>query len=91
MCLTLSPCSTQGVKSVPVPHGPEDTLHDQLAGPAAAASHSAGGAVVPGGLDVLRVPESGAESGSHRCGSHSRGAAVQHVSAGPMGLHDGSR
>lgn len=46
--------------------------------------------MVLGGLDFLRVPESGAEPGSHRRRTHPRGTAVQHVSAGPMGLHDGT-
>lgn len=83
-----SPCLSQGVEGVPIPHGPEDALHDQLAGSAAAGGDSAGGAVVPGGLDVRRVPDPRAESGPDLHRPHPRGAAVQHVSAGPMGLHD---
>lgn len=81
--------SLQGVKGVPVPHGPKDALYDQLAGPAAAAGDSASGAVVPGGLDLRCVPEPRAESGSDISRPHSRGPAVQHVFAGPMGLYDG--
>lgn len=84
-----SSSSFQGAKGVPVPHRPEDALHDQLAGAAATAGHSAGGAVVPGGLDRRRVPEPRAESGPDCSGTHPRKAAVQHVSAGPLGLHDG--
>ena len=42
----LCSLSLQGVKGVPVPHGPKDALHDQLEGPAAASGDSAGGAVV---------------------------------------------
>lgn len=45
--------------------------------------------MVPGGLDLRRVPEPRAESGPDHRRPHPRGAAVQHVSAGPMGLHDG--
>lgn len=45
--------------------------------------------MVPGGLDLRRVPEPRAESGPDCCRPHPRGAAVQHVSAGSMGLHDG--
>lgn len=91
--LSLAPLHSlsQGAEGVPVPHGPEDALHDQLAGPAAAGGDSAGGALVPGGLDLRRVPEPRAESGPDRSRTHPRGAAVQHVSAGPMGLHDGCR
>lgn len=80
---------SQGVKGVPVPHRPADALHDQLAGPAAAAGDSPGGAVVPGGVDLRRVPEPRAESGPDHSRTHPRWAAVQHVPAGPMGLHDG--
>lgn len=47
----------QGVKGVPVSHGPEDALHDQLAGPETPGGDPAGGAVVPGGLDLRCVPE----------------------------------
>lgn len=52
-----SVCVSQSVEGVPVPHGPEDALHDQLACGAAAGRDPAGGAVVPRGLDVRRVPE----------------------------------
>lgn len=45
--------------------------------------------MVPGGLDLRCVPEPRAESGPDRGRTHPRGAAVQHVPAGPMGLHDG--
>lgn len=82
---------SQGVKGVPVPHRPEDALHDQLAGPAAASGDPGGGAVVPGGLDLLGVPEPPAEPGRDHCRPHAGGPAVQHVSAGSMGLHDGRR
>ena len=61
---------SQGVKGVPVPHSPEDTVHDQLARRAAAGGDSPGGAVVPGGLDLSRVPEPRAESGPDRCRPH---------------------
>lgn len=37
--------------------------------------------MVPGGLDLLRVPEPRAEPGSDHRRPHIRGAAVQHVSA----------
>lgn len=47
----------QGAESVPVPYGPKDPIHDQLAGAASAGGHSAGGAVVPGGLDLSRVSD----------------------------------
>lgn len=87
--LLLAPLS-QGPDGLPVPHGPEDTIYDELAGPAAAGSDSFGGAVVPVGLDLSRVPESRAEPCSYHSGPHARRTAVQHVSAGPMGLHDGS-
>lgn len=88
--LSLLPASSaQGAEGVPVPDGPEDALHDQLARPAAACRHPAGGALVPGGLDVSRVSEPRAEPGTDRSRTHPRRTAVQHVSAGPMGLHDG--
>lgn len=86
------PCSSlslQGAEGVPVPHGPKDAVHDQLAGPATAGGDSGGGVVVLGGLDLCCVPESRAESGPHCCRPHPRGTAIQYVSAGPMGLHDG--
>lgn len=45
--------------------------------------------MVPGSLDLRCVPEPRAESGPDISRPHPRGAAIQHVSAGPMGLHDG--
>lgn len=91
MLLTSSLLSSlaQGAEGVPVPHGAEEPVHDQLEGAQAAAGHPAGGPVVPGGVDVGRVPEPRAEPGPDRSRTHSGGAAVQHVSAGQMGLHDG--
>lgn len=45
--------------------------------------------MVPGGLDCRRVPEPPAEPDPDRGGTHPGGDAVQHVPAGPLGLHDG--
>lgn len=87
----LSAASLQGAEGVPVPHGAEDPLHDQLASAAAAGHHPAHRLLVPGGLDFRRLPEPGPEVGSDRRGLHARRAAVQHVPAGPLGLHDGRR
>lgn len=81
----------QGAEGVPVPHRPEDPVPDQLEGSEAAAGHPAGRPVVLGGLDVGCVPEPGAEPRPDHGRTHSGGAAVQHVSAGQMGLHDGRR
>lgn len=81
----------QGAEGVPVPHRSEDPVHDQLEGPEAAAGHPAGRLVVLGGVDVGCVPEPRAEPRPDHSRTHSGGAAVQHVSAGQMGLHDGRR
>lgn len=55
----------QGVEGVPVPHGPENPLHDQLASAASAGHHPAHCLLVPGGLDICRLSECGQEDGSH--------------------------
>lgn len=91
MLITSLSSLAQGAEGVPVPHCTEDPLHDQLEGSEAAAGHPAGRLVVPGGVDVGCVPEPRAEPGPDHGRTHSRGAAVQHVSAGHMGLHDGRR
>ena len=81
----------QGPEGVPVAHGAARPVHDQLAGAASAGHHHAGGLLVPGGLDLRRVPAPGPPGGPHPRGLHPRPAAVQHVSDGPLGLHDGRR
>lgn len=82
---------SQSINGLPVTHGPEDAIYDQLAGSAAVGSDSLGGALVSGGLDLGCVPEPASEPSSYHDGPDPRRPAVQHVSAGPMGLHDGSR
>ena len=81
----------QGTEGVPLQDSPKDPLHDQLAGAASAGHHPAHRLLVPGGLDVRGLPEPGQEVGAHRRGLHARRAAVQHVPAGSLGLHDGCR
>lgn len=91
MLISLLSSLAQGAEGVPVPHRPEDPLHDQLEGSEAAAGHPTGRLVVLGGVDLGRVPEPRAEPGSDHSRTHTGGAAVQRVSAGQMGLHDGRR
>lgn len=79
----------QGAEGVSVPNSPEDPLYDQLPSVAPAGYHPAHRLLVPGGLDICCLSEPRQEVGSHRCGLHARWAAVQHVSAGSLGLHDG--
>lgn len=81
----------QGAEGVPVQDSPEDPLHDQLEGAASAGHHPAHRLLVPGGVDICRLSEPRQEVGSHRRGLHARRAAVQHVPAGSLGLHDGRR
>lgn len=81
----------QGAEGVPVPHRTEEPVHDQLEGSEAAAGHLAGRLVVLGGVDVGCVPEPRAEPCPDHSRTHSGRAAVQHVSDGQMGLHDGRR
>lgn len=80
----------QGSEGVPVSHGSADPVHDQLEGSVPLVHHSPDCAVVPGGLDFGRVPECGLALGTDHRGLHFGGFAVQHVPAGPLGLHDGS-
>lgn len=79
----------QGAEGVPVAYGPADPLHDQLPCTASAGCHIARGALVPGGLDLGRVPEPRDPSRPGGRRRDSRGSAVQHVQARPLGLHDG--
>lgn len=81
----------QGAEGVPVPYSSENPLYDKLASVASAGHHPAHRLLVPGGLDICRLSEPGQEVGSDRRGLHSRRAAVQHVPAGSLGLHDGCR
>lgn len=80
----------QGSEGVPVSHRSADPLHDQLEGSVPLVHHSPDRALVPGGLDVGRVSEPRLALGTDHCRLHSRRSAVQHVSAGSLGLHDGS-
>lgn len=79
----------QGAEGVSVPNSSEDPLYDQLSSVASAGYHPTHRLLVPGGMDICRLSEPRQEVGSHRCGLHARWAAVQHVSAGSLGLHDG--
>lgn len=85
------PLCVQGPEGFLVAHGSEDSLHDQLAGSASAGHHPPGSLLVPGSLDVGRVPSRRQEVGADRRWLHARRAAVQHVPDGSMGLHDGRR
>lgn len=81
----------QGFEGVPVSHGSEDPLHDQLEGSVSPVHRSADCALVPGGVDFGCVPEPRLGLGTDRRGLHPRGSPVQYVPAGPLGLHDGRR
>lgn len=49
--------SLQSPEGVPVSHGSADPIHDQLEGSVPLVHHTPDCALVPGGVDVGRVPE----------------------------------
>lgn len=78
----------QGPQGVPVTYSPTDPLHDQLESVTSTVCHPADCVMVRNSLDRRCLSESKQTSRSHQCGLHHWWASVQHVSAGPLGLHD---
>lgn len=78
----------QGPEGVSVANSPADPLHDQLEGDASSVHHPSHCYMVRNCLDLGCLSKSKQTSRSHHRGLHHWWSTVQHVSTGPLGLHD---